>query len=511
MSIETTTPPSGRRLRALTKAAARGHGGAPWYAIFGDVYTYVLCAVVALTMAYRAAALLGSGFHGEAAGSATLAFEPAWLLVLAALATAGPILAVLIRLGPVGISGAGAVWWLPTPADRSSLLRPTAIGWLAGTTVVGGAVGLLGAALADVPVLAPILGGLGLGLVGAGGVIYRQTTAQLTVRTRARSRMLARFADASLVVAVALRGALALWTPPAPSVPGLAVAVVLLGCGMAVAVVALRGVGGIPGADLIAHGSRMQEATYAIRTLDLRGLGQVLTDAGADLRSRSRSLRAVTGQVSALAMADALLLARSPWQLTVMIGAIGLPLALAAAGTSVPMVLIGMALAGMLAANASGAGARSAHFAPVLDRVLGLSASRARLVRLIPGAAVTGAWSLVVLGLLPVVFGGGFAPVWLVLAVALAVGLAATGSITAYRAAPDWSKPLVVTPYGAYPPGLFQALAVGPMVSLVCLAPTLLAIGVGAQGALSTITLVQLVLSGILVAIAGYVGKPKRR
>lgn len=293
--MSVTSAPSGARLRALTRAAARGHGGAPWYALFGDVYTYVFTAAVVVAMGFQTASQLGEGFHGELAGNATLAFDPGWLVTIGALAVAGPTFALLVRLGPVGVSGAGAVWWLPTPADRTSLLRPTAIGWVAGTAGLGGVVGLLSGALAGADVLVPVLSGLGLGALGAGIAIRRQAPARPTLASRSRSRVLARAADASLVVAVALWAVLAWLTPPVPLVP-VAVAIGLVVLGVAVGAVAIRAVGQIPGAELIARGSRMQEATFAIRSLDLRGLGQVLTDTGSDLRRRSRQLRLVTGR-----------------------------------------------------------------------------------------------------------------------------------------------------------------------------------------------------------------------
>ncbi|HCX84406.1 MAG TPA: hypothetical protein DHV14_04570, partial [Micrococcales bacterium] len=152
--------------------------------------------------------------------------------------------------------------------------------------------------------------------------------------------------------------------------------------------------------------------------------------------------------------------------------------------------------------TALGAGARAGEHAPALDRVLGMSARATRGARVLLAAIVAAVWAAVVLGVLAVLLAGGFGISWLALALAVAPGLAGTGIITAYRRTPDWSKPLVITPQGAYPPDLFSAVALGPALALVTVLPAAVALVVGPAVVLVQI---QVVLSAILVLVALHV------
>ncbi|WP_454301505.1 DUF6297 family protein [Salana multivorans] len=511
---------TGKALRALTKAARRTHGGGSWTSLFGDVYIGLLSLAIVLSMGVQTARVLGADLDnaGERAELGPV-LDPAWLTPVAALAAAGLVFAVLVRLGPVGVGAAGALWWLPTPADRPTLLRPAALAWLAGGAAAGAAGGMVLAGFAHVAWLG------WFALVGAGGGMVLVALAILTQRVAdvgrglamapIRARRIARLGEACFALAVATWIVLAILARPAPEPSPVVLAVVLVVAGLLLAAVAAAGrvLGAIPGAVLRARGARTGDATSSLVALDLRGLGRVLTDSGPSVRRRSSSLRGVAGPWAAVFAADLRLVLRSPWQLIALTCAVGLPIALAVSGGSLLMVALFVVLGGSLAANVGGAGARAAHHAPALDRALGLGASRARLARLPLASLLAFGWTVAVLPLVLSLHGVSLGPAILPLGVALAPGLASAGIIAAYRKEMDWSRPLVITPQGAYPPGLFSAVALGPMVTFIALVPMLAsaAVAVLAPGAQLPLGLLlfQLVVSGILVAVVSYVPKAK--
>lgn len=510
-TVAAPTAPTGAQLRALTRLAQRGHGGAPWYRIFGDVYTYLFSAVVAVVLAYQSARLLGAELVG-AGEPGEPALDPAWLVPILAIGLAGPAFALVIRLGPIGVSAPGALWWLPTPADRSGLLRPTATAWLGGSVAAGLVAGVLIAALGGIGLVWAGLGGAGLAVLLVSVAVVRQGRARVVGAGRnPRDRILAACADAAILLAACGWLVLGFLAPPPPAVPGPAIAAVIVAAAVPVCFLAARSVGRIPGSALRARGARLGDLAFAARALDLRGVGRVLADAGPDYRGRSSELAWVRGRLAAVTAADLLALRRSPWQLTALLAGVGIPLALAASGANTALVMVGLVLGALLAANVSGLGARAGQFAPALDRALGFSAGMARLARLPLATLVTGVWAAVVLGLLPAVQGRGFDPVWWLLAAVLAPGIAAAGSITAYRKEPDWSRPLIITPQGAYPPDMFSAVALGPFLCLIATLPTILALLVGASTTVPAVVLaVQGAISLALVAAVSYVRKPKR-
>lgn len=504
-------PLSGHGLRALTRAAARGHGGAPWYQLVGDAYTYVFAAAVGVAMAFQGASALGSGLHGsDAHGEAAL--DSAWLVVVAGVALLGPALAFLVRIGPVGVGGPGALWWLPTPADRRSLLRPTALAWFAGGIGLGAAAGACAGAVGRTGNVAWLAGaGAGIGLCLVVACMATQLgSPSSALAAGVRARRIARVGDAFIVVAALGWIALTILDPPFPHLHPMVVAISTLAVGLVGAIAVTWRIDRIPGGVLRTRGQRAGAATHAFRTLDMRALGRVLTDSGKDRRRRSSRLRLVRGQVSALWVADALLVLRSPWQLTALLAAVGLPLAVASSGASTIVVALALLGGGLLAGNVSAVGGRAAHDAPVLDRLLALSGRATRLARLAMGSLVALAWAAVVLGVLPIVLGVGFDAAWFLLAATLAPGVAAAGLITAYRKEADWSKPLVVTPQGAYPPGVVTAIAMGPILTLLCVLPTAVALAVAPGSELPEVLVwIQAIVSAIMVAVASHVRRDR--
>lgn len=484
--------PTGAQLRSLTRAARRGHGGAPLSQLVGDVYTYVFTFVVSVAIAISFAHVLGADFAGTTSGSA---LDGRWLWVVMALVVTGLVLGVLARLGPIGVGGAGALWWLPTPVDRLSLLRPVATGWVAVAAGIGalaaGAIGALTRSDAATIVWA-LVAGAGLGAALAAAVAITQT--RTTTTSPARVRHLALTGD--LLVAVAVIGwiGVALGRVPAPTIPAVALAVVGVLAAVALVILLLRRLGRIPGAALRERGARTGMASTAVVTMDFRELGRVLTDPGRDLRLRTTGMGWVHGPGSAVVTADALLLARAPRQLVMLIASLGIPVAVVGSGTSQALAAGAFVIGVYLAANAATVGAREAENAPALDRAFALSARGVRLLRLVMPTFVCLVWSVAALAFLRADLVS-----WLSLLVIFAPGIAASALKAAYRNPPNWGAPLVVSPMGAYPPGVVNSLLTGPLLAVIACLPVVIALFVGPRPILGA---AQLLVTSILVAVA---------
>jgi len=482
--------PSGAQLRSLTRAARRGHGGAPLSQLVGDVYTYLFTFAVTVAIAISGAHVLGADFSGT---TSTSTLDGRWLWFVAGLTAAGLMLGVLARLGPIGVGGAGALWWLPTPVDRLSLLRPTATTWIAVTALAGAiAAGAISALTRTDPgeIVWAVIAGAGLGAALAAAVALTQTVPS----TRARVRRLALTGDLMAGVAVAAWIAVGIADVDAPVVPALAVAVVGVGAGVVAVVVLLRRLAQIPGAALRERGARTGMASFAVTTLDFRELGRVLTDPGRDQRRRTLSMVWVRGVVGAITTADTLLLLRAPRQLVVLVASLGLPIAVASSGTSEVLAALAFVVGVYLAANAVTAGAREAEHAPALDRAFGVSARAARAIRLIVPTIACLLWSVVAISILRGLDAG-----WIVQLVLFAPAIAAAALKAAYRNPPNWGAPLVISPMGAYPPGVVNSLATGPILAVIACLPVVIALFVQPMGILA---IAQVLVTGILVPVA---------
>ena len=132
--------PSGRQLRTLTRAATEAHTGGHMGELVSEVYSVLFSGTIAVVMVLGAVQGLNASIHP---GPEQATVDPSWLALVVALVVAGAVLGVAGRLGPVGMGGAHALWWLTTPADRRTLLRPR----LVLLPVLGALAGLVGGLL----------------------------------------------------------------------------------------------------------------------------------------------------------------------------------------------------------------------------------------------------------------------------------------------------------------------------------------------------------------------------
>lgn len=474
-----TRVPDARSVRRYTRQVAQLRADAGLGSTLNDIYYAVVVTAIGVGLAWGLASAL--------AVEPAAVTGPAWsvrsslgVVVAAGLvAVAGAVLGISARLGPVGLGGAEASWFLWLPVDRRSLLRPVA--WrvpLLAAAGAGVATALLdGALLGDgdadrVWRISAAAAVSGAGLAVAAGLAQARPGRPWAVVV----------GDGLLAAAPLVAALLVLvgWRPAASlDVPVVALAALLAVVGALARLLDAR-LARIPAARVREGGSLSSQAAGALVSFDSRELGRVLTTTvERPRRRRSWRLRHVSGPVVALVTADALVLLRSPRHLVQLLGAALLPVLVLVTPALRGPVTLGLALVagGFLAALATAEAARRAEVAPALDRLLPMGARATRRVRLIVPAVVMTAWSGMTLGVV-----GTAAPVpwaWVLLGVLAGPAWAGGAVRGAYRPAPDWSGPLVSTPAGALPTGVAGVLARGPDVLVLGLAPVLVALVLG--------------------------------
>jgi hypothetical protein len=503
--------PTGRAIRRYTASAARRRGGASIGSLLVDVYEVLITTAVGIGLAIGAVDMVrdalppdtGAGPTGPAVSLPTLG-------ALVVLALVGMVVSLAGRLGPVGVGGAEATWWLTLPVARRALLRPAAVR----LPLAAGAVGAIALPLVDLavldtgqPSLQRVLAVAAAGALGAAALVLAAGVGQTLGAVR---RRIAATGDVlvALVPALALLSAVVgvrLTPLPTPG-PGLLTALLVVVVGAAVAV-DLR-LARIPARDLRESGSVASQAVGAVVSLDSRELGRALTEGGTGRRRRRSSspLRGVRSAAPALVTADALLLLRSGRHLAQLAGAACVPaVVLAVPRLQDPVVVLPALLAaGYIATLATAEGARRAEMAPVVDRLLPIGARRVRWLRMVvPGAAMA-VWSVPAFA--PLVLLGGDLAGWLALGLLAAPVWAGAAVRAAYRPPPDWGGPLVSTPAGALPLGAAAVLSRGPDVVVLGLVPVLVAVALGVV--VPGMLVAQAVISAVVVAVCAHVPDP---
>jgi hypothetical protein len=497
--------PAASSIRKFTTDAGRARAGAGVGSLLGDVYYAVISFAIAAGVALGIAQQLRVALPPAPDVSAPSRLSLPTLVVVALLGMAGALLGLAGRLGPVSAGGAEATWWLDLPVDRRRLLRPAA----RRAPLVAAVLGAVVVALLDGGLLADEGGrtarAAAVGALVAVALVLAATVAQtlgLGRRPIALSGDLLLFA--APFVAVALTAAGTAWdVVPVPSWPVLAAGLLVV-AGLAVLVD--RRLGDVPARTLRESGSVVGQAVGAVVSMDSRELGRALSAGIAAPRRRWVSrLRGVRGPVTALVGADLVLLRRSPRHLAQLVVAAVLPVLvtvvpeLAAPG----WVLIALLVGGYLAATATGEGARYAEMAPILDRLLPISAKDTRRLRMVAPGIVMLVWSVPVLAAIGR-WAGSVAP-WIELGVVAAPVWAAATVRAAYRPSPDWSKPLVSTPAGALPSGVAAVVSRGPDVVVLGLVPTWIAILV--EHVTPTMLVAQVLCSLVAVLVSSSIAE----
>lgn len=495
---------TGKELRVLTMRVAASRSTArPMELVEGMVYAVVSTAIAVGLVIGAADVVRGSlegspGAPAHGAADALLAPEIVGLLGMLALISAA--LGAAVRLGPLGISGAGGQWWLSTPADRAGLVRAShrrTVAWWSCAGAAAFVVLEVAAGTYGLVMSAALGAACGALVVAVGGLV------QPVHRGSARLAVVADVATALVPVVGAGLVALGLSSGAPPGVP-VPVVVALAALAVGLVVAWGRRLELVGGSVLRAGGSATEQVSVALLSLDTRELGRALTG-----RERARGVRravgwtGVRGPVGALLAADAVLLVRRPRAL-VQVAALGF---LVLVAQQLPGLASGIALVAVLvvgalrAAQLGAAGARTAEMVPVLDALLPLAAHVVRRVRIVVPAVC----ALVCLGL-SLALRIAADPAMLVLLVAAAPAFGAAAVRGAYRPPPDWSAPLLATPAGPLPTGGFS-LARGPDLAVLGGIPLGIAVVVGSPTWL--LVAVQAVVSAVAVVVASHVTGPQ--
>jgi hypothetical protein len=420
-----------------------------------------------------------SQIHAVLGGHSTVAFGVREASALAAgVAWVAAVVAASGALGPVAVSGAALQWLFTTPLDRRRLLTPAAfqafgVGLLAG--LVQGLLALTLSTAGAVAVLCTAVAG-GLLVVAAAMLVQGAVTAPARRLSRAATVLAVAAAAVGGLSAAGVRTGPVAYTGPwgwplrAAAHPWLAVVV---GCAAVVlSVFSWYRLSRVTLATLIDATSTNATATAIFVTMD-PGLA---SRAAEDRRWRSRhlgpdSLPHLRGPLTAMGQ-DLLLLARTPVKSLFAVALISVPVLATGLPVSGWVIAFVLALAGLTAVAPSTVNARRDHDEPALARLLGLSDANLFAGRMVVPALVATAWST--LAVLAV--GKGDHGTWAVLG-ALAGPALAAGALRAARRGQvrhDFSP--VVTPAGLIPTGPIKWLVQGLDLTLLAMAPTLIAV-----------------------------------
>lgn len=486
--------PGPRSIRRFTAAVARTKAGASLGSVLNDAYYAVIMMAIGMGVALGVAGQLRSSLPPQDAASLGEGISLPTVVAVCAVAVLGAVLSLAGRLGPVGAEGAEATWWLGLPVDRRGLLRPASL---------------------RIPVLAALIGGVLLALLdgglladhGIGHVLRLGALAALccaavvllaglaqTVQFPRRSVALIGDLVIALAPVLALVAALTGWRLSAlPDLPEWALVLLALAV-LALGWVQDRRLDRIRGRNLRESGSVASQAAGAVVSLDSRELGRALSDAAArQRRRRSRRLRAVRGPKSAIVVADLMVLVRSPRHLVQLVVSALVPVLVVITPRLAGALGVGLAVlvSGYVGMLATAEGARRAEMAPILDRLLPMSAQATRRTRLLVPALAMLLWSLVAFTAVGLWHGDPAG--WIALGVASTPVWAGAALRGAFRPAPNWQGPLVSTPAGALPGGVLAVLARGPDVAVLGLIPVIISVALGRV--LLPVLAVQLVFS----------------
>ncbi|MEU8225266.1 DUF6297 family protein [Kribbella sp. NPDC048915] len=489
--------PSSRSLRQWMRTTRRRHADRSFWEIFESAYLVLFTIAMVAATGGNVVRQLNAGAAGcTGLSCGRLIGSTPWIALPLLLAIT---LRVLLAVGPVSATRATGFWLLGTPVDRAALLRPTYRFVIGGAVVTGALIGAVGWALLGAPLYEVVLAGA---LIGAALVCMAVATVWAQQST-VRSRWTLRIADGLLAVAVIPAVQLAVQQPRStmtttiissstfsgadnhrvngdgvvlalgeagaadgPSSTQLAVvalAVALVVGAVVLAVRTSRRLDRLGRVSVVAGGELLAGLAGAASSLDISMLGDVIASRHWRLKGRVRSRRGRGAQGAAIVHREFRRILRWPRRLAVAAALVVVPYAMHAAGFHV-LVPIAAAIAGFIAVRPMLDGLRSACRSTGLVRALGWDLRELRVVMAVVPGLFTLLWAAAVL---PAI--GSAADTY-----AVAAGIIAGAVRHASARPPSYAGPLVTSPMGAIPPGLFSQPARGFDLLVLCLAPVLL-------------------------------------
>lgn len=463
--------PRSKELRRWMRKVRRGKADRTAWQQLEDVYVVVFALAMLGATGGNVLLKLNDKSAACTTGSCSWLLDTVpWILVPLLVST---LLRVLLSVGPVSASRATGFWLLATPVDRASLLRPSYRLVMIVSAIAGAVAALVGFALF----------GAAWSAVGEAAVLTTGLlicTACVTVwaqQTSKRSRWALRVADGLLVIAAIPAIVLALrprrgWVSYSPlgkdasltsdQARLLVFGVVALVVAAALVVITARSLNRLSRNSVIAGGELLAGMAGAAITMDVSLLADVVAGRHWRTVGRVHSRRGRGSMAQAVIYREFLRILRWPRRLIVAFGLLVVPYAVAGTGYDV-LVPIAAGLAGFGAARPLMDGLRSVCRSIGLVRALGMELRELRVaMSVVPGLFVL-AWVLLAY---PAIGNP---------AAAFAIGVGILTGIVRQASArpPSYSGPLVASPMGAIPPGMFSQPIRGFDLLILCLAPVL--------------------------------------
>jgi len=472
--------PTSRSLRQWMRTTRRRHADRSFWQIFEDVYLVLFTlAMFGATAGNVVRHLNSNAARCTSYTCGRLSEWMPWIMVPLLLAIT---VRMLLAVGPVSASRASGFWLLATPVNRAALLRP-AYRLVTATVAVAGLVAaaiiwaLIGSSFGVVLEAAVLISAL---LVCAA---IATVWAQQSTR---RSRWTLRVADLLLIAALVPAAILAFQHEPTRNVqtanvvltfaemeqvsafdPGglhlLVVCVVVVVFCLGLTTITSRTLDRLGRSSVIAGGELLAGLAGAASSLDISMLGDVIAGRHWRLKGRVRSRRGMGSRGGAIVQREFWRILRWPRRLVIAGALLVVPYAVAGAGFDV-LVPIAAAFAGFIAVRPMLDGLRTVCRSTGLVRAMGMDLRELRVVM----AVVPGLFAVLWAGLAFPAIGS------LSATFAVAGGVISGAVRQASARPPTYSGPLVASPMGAIPPGLFSQPARGFDLLLLCLAPVLL-------------------------------------
>ncbi|ONI70209.1 hypothetical protein BWI15_25970 [Kribbella sp. ALI-6-A] len=478
--------PRSAELRKWMRKVRRGKADRTFWQQFEDVYLVVF----ALAMVGATGGNVVRHLNENSASCTTtscllvLDYVP---LILFPLLVAG-MLRILLSVGPVSGSRATGFWLLATPLDRGAVLMPAYRLVIVVAAVIGALFAVVGFAVFGASlwfVIEATIVSTALLVCVACATVWAQQSPRAT-------RWALRIADGLLVLAAIPAVALAVESrenafSPEPeavligraySIPGSSSglpihqqrALVIGTLGLAVAVAAVlmtaRSLRRLPKPSVVAGGELLAGMAGAAITMDVSLLADVVAGRHWRTVGRLKSRRGRGERVQAIIHREFRRVLRWPRRLIVGAGLLVVPYAVAGTGYDV-LVPLAAAFAGFVATRPLMDGLRSVCRSTGLVRALGMDLRDLRVaMAVVPGVFVL-LWTTAAAPAL------GDAPT----AFAVAAGILSGVVRQASARPPSYAGPLVASPMGAIPPGLFSQPIRGFDLLLLCLLPVLFDLG----------------------------------
>ncbi|GAB3818883.1 DUF6297 family protein [Kribbella italica] len=474
--------PRSAELRRWMRKVRRGKADRTFWQQFEDIYLVIFALAMLGASGGNVVRHLNENSASCANTSCSLVVDYVPFILLPLL-VAG-MLRILLSVGPVSASRATGFWLLATPVDRGAVLRPAYRLVITVAAVLGALFAVVGFAVFGASLWAVIEATMVatalLVCVACATVWAQQSPTAVKWTLRIADGFLVLAAIAALALAIEARENAAWQESSAETLiatvygtgtsSGLSLQqqrVLVLGAAClvvaaAAVVMTARSLARLPKQSLVAGGDLLAGMAGAAITMDVSLLADIVAGRHWRTVGRLKSRRGRGERVQAIIHREFRRVLRWPRRLIVGAGLLVVPYAVAGTGYDV-LVPIAAGFAGFVAARPLMDGLRSVCRSTGLVRALGMDLKDLRIAMSVVPAGFVILWTLAAGPAL------GDAPTTFAVAAGILTGVVRQASARP----PSYAGPLVASPMGAIPPGLFSQPIRGFDLLLLCLLPVL--------------------------------------